>query len=95
MKRYGNLWDSMISFENLLRAAERARRGKRFRPPAARCFFNLARELLRLHEELFAKIYRPGPYRTFAIYEGKTRQISAAPLQDDAHAGKVIGWVVR
>ena len=33
MKRVGNLWDGMISFENLLRAAEKARRGKRFRPP--------------------------------------------------------------
>ena len=25
MKRYGYLWDGMISFENLLRAAEKAR----------------------------------------------------------------------
>ena len=45
MKRYGNLWEGMISFENLLRAAEKARRGKRFRLPAARFFFNLEREL--------------------------------------------------
>ena len=29
-----------------------------------------------------AKTYRPGPYRTFTIYEGKTRQISAAPFRD-------------
>ena len=28
------------------------------------------------------KTYRPGPYRTFTIYEGKTRQISAAPFRD-------------
>jgi retron-type reverse transcriptase len=82
MKRYGNLWDGMISFENLLRAAEKARRGKRFRPPAARFFFHLERELWRLHEELVAKTYRPGPYRTFKIYEAKKRQISAAPFRD-------------
>ena len=29
-----------------------------------------------------SKTYRPGPYRTFTIYEGKTRQISAAPFRD-------------
>jgi len=72
----------MISFENLLKAAEKARRGKRFRPPAARFFFHLERELARLHDELAGKIYRPGPYRTFTIYEGKKRQISAAPFRD-------------
>jgi RNA-directed DNA polymerase len=33
-----------------------------------------------------ANNYRPGPYRTFTIYEGKTRQISAAPFRD---------WVVH
>ena len=54
----------MISFENLLRAAEKARRGKRFRPAVARFFFDLERELRRLHEELATKTYRPGAYRT-------------------------------
>jgi retron-type reverse transcriptase len=72
----------MIAFENLLRAAEAARRGKRFRPAAARFCFRLERELTRLHDELARKTYRPGPYRTFTIYEGKTRQISAAPFRD-------------
>jgi hypothetical protein len=82
MKRYGYLWEGMIAFENLLRAAEAARRGKRFLPAAARFFFHLERELTRLHEELASKTYQPGPYRTFTIYEGKTRQISAAPFRD-------------
>ena len=59
-----------------------AARGKRFKPGVARFFFDLERELLRLHEELASKTYRPGPYRTFTIYEGKTRQISAAPFRD-------------
>src|SRR5262249_2317865 len=82
MKRYGYLWEGMIAFENLLRAAEASRRGKRFRPAAARFFFHLERELTGLHEELASKTYQPGPYRTFTIYEGKTRQISAAPFRD-------------
>jgi hypothetical protein len=33
VKRVSNLWSHVISFKNLLRAAEIARRGKRFRPP--------------------------------------------------------------
>ncbi len=72
----------MISFENLLRAAHAPARGKRFKPGVARVLFDLERQLLLLHEELASKTYRPGPYRTFTIYEGKTRQISAAPFRD-------------
>ena len=82
MKRYGHLWEGMISFENLLRAAHAAACGKRFKPGIARFFFNLEPKLWRLHEELASKTYRPGPYRTFTIYEGKQRQISAAPFRD-------------
>ena len=82
MKRHGNLWDRMISFGSLLQAAHAAARGKRFKPGVARFVFDLERQLLLLHEELASKTYRPGPYRTFTIYEGKTRQISAAPFRD-------------
>jgi retron-type reverse transcriptase len=82
MKRHGHLWPQVVSFEGLLRAAEKARRGKRFRPAVAAFHFNLERELWALHEELSAKTYRPGAYRTFLIHEPKQRQISAAPYRD-------------
>jgi retron-type reverse transcriptase len=82
MKRQGHLWDRLISFENLLEAAEKACKGKRFRPAVADFHFGLERELWRLHEELSRKTYRPGPYRTFVIHEPKQRQISAAPYRD-------------
>ena len=52
MKRHGNLWEQVISFESLLRAAEKARKGKRFRPAVAAFHFDLERELWKLHEEL-------------------------------------------
>ncbi len=48
----------------------------------ARFHYALERELCLLHEELAAKTYRPGPYRTFHIYEPKVRLISAAPYRD-------------
>jgi retron-type reverse transcriptase len=82
MKRHGNLWDQMISFASLLRAATKARRGKRFRPAVARFHLDLEPELCRLHEELAAKTYRPGPYQTFLIHQPKQRLISAAPYRD-------------
>ena len=82
MKRYGNLWHGMISFEALLQAAQQARRGKRCRPAVAAFEFHLERELWRLHAEMTAKTYRPGTYRSFFIHEPKKRQISAAPYRD-------------
>lgn len=82
MKRHGHLWDQIVSFEALLRASDSARRGKRFRPAVAAFQFNLERELWTLHEELTAKTYRPGAYRSFFIFEPKKRQISAAPYRD-------------
>jgi retron-type reverse transcriptase len=82
MKRHGYLWPQLISFPNLLRAARQAERGKRFRPDVARFHFNLERELGALHEELRTYTYRPGPYRSFTIWEPKERLISAAPYRD-------------
>src|SRR5258708_13219805 len=82
MKRHGNLWEQVISFEALLHAAEQARRGKRFRPAVAAFHFDQERALWKLHEELSTKTYRPGAYRSFFIYAPKKRQISAAPYRD-------------
>ena len=82
MKRHGNLWPTLTSFEHLLRSSEKAKRGKRFRPAVAGFNFNLEPELLRLQEALAAKTYRPGRYRSFYIYEPKKRLISAAPYRD-------------
>lgn len=82
MKRHGNLWDNMISFASLLRAAHRARRRKRYRPGVARFFFQLEPQLWQLHQELAERTYEPGEYQTFYVYEPKKRLISAAPFRD-------------
>ena len=82
MKRYGQLFDQIVAFENLLAAARQAQKGKRYSEPALRFNANLDRELLRLRDELTAQTYRPGAYRTFDIYEPKHRMISAAPYRD-------------
>jgi retron-type reverse transcriptase len=82
MKRHGNLWDRLVSFENLFEAAAKASRGKRLRAPVLRFHFDIEREVPRLRDELSSKTYRPGPYRAFRIYEPKERLISAAPYRD-------------
>lgn len=82
MKRHGDLFTRLVSFENLLGAAQAARRGKRFKSNVARFDFDVEQELLALRQELLTQTYRPGPYRTFTIREPKARLISAAPYRD-------------
>lgn len=78
----GTLFKRITSFPNLLQAARLAGRGKRFRPNVAAFGLNLEAELHGLQQELVARSYRPGPYRTFIIREKKPRFISAAPFRD-------------
>jgi retron-type reverse transcriptase len=82
MKRFGNLFDKIWTFDNLLAAFYKARIGKRKNPNVAAFEVNLEWELLRLSEELRTGTYRPGPYRTFFIHDPKKRMISAAPFRD-------------
>jgi RNA-directed DNA polymerase len=82
MKRAGNLWPQIIAFENLLVAARKAQRGKRFRPNVLAFNDRLEPELFDLERSLQEKSYQPGEYHTFEIYEPKPRLISAAPYGD-------------
>jgi len=82
MKRIGNLWPQITSFENLQQAARQAQRGKRYRPNVLAFNYNLERELLQLQTELRQQSYRPGSYKTFVIRDPKSRLISAAPYRD-------------
>lgn len=82
MKRVGNLWPEIVNFENLLRAAARAARGKRDRRAAARFLERLEPEALRLQRELEANTYQPGAPIRFVIRDPKERVISAAPFRD-------------
>lgn len=82
MRRHKDLFCKIVAFQNLLKAARLAQRGKRFKTNTA-CFnFSLERELWQLQAELSQKTYRPRKYRHFTIYEPKRRLISAAPYRD-------------
>lgn len=82
MKRYGNLYPQILSFENLLQAARQAQRGKRYRDNVLAFNHNREGELLQLQAELAQHTYQPGEYQTFHIQEPKKRLISAAPYRD-------------
>ncbi|MDA1053034.1 MAG: reverse transcriptase/maturase family protein [Planctomycetota bacterium] len=82
MKRHDNLWPRLVSFSNLLSAAENAVRRKRSQANVARFRFDLEKELCQLQDELRDHLYAPGPFHTFEIREPKRRLISAAPLRD-------------
>ena len=82
MKTFKHLFPRVWNFDNLVLAARKAQKGKRFKPNAARFNLNLEKELLRLRRELQERAWRPGPYVTFEIQEPKRRMISAAPYPD-------------
>jgi len=82
MKRTGNLWDTLVSWENLHEAARRAALGKKRRSDVAAFVLNQEAELVALRSELKDRIYEPGPYRQFHVNDPKPRLISAAAFRD-------------
>jgi hypothetical protein len=88
MKRRGLLWDELVGFPNLLRAALQARRGKRSRPNVEAFHFDLEPEFLRLRGELLTSNYAPrlegpaGPYCR-GSWPRAARQPPPPPLRSD------------
>jgi RNA-directed DNA polymerase len=82
MKRYGNLWQQLVSFENIFLAFSKAVKGKGTKPYVLEFMQNFEHNILALQEALINKIYQPGDYTAFFIYEPKKRMISAAPFED-------------
>lgn len=82
MKRVGNLWSGLTSFENLLHSAQLAAAGKRSRPDVAAFWLDLEPNLLLLRRQLMEGSYETGTYSHFPIRDPKPRMISAAPFRD-------------
>lgn len=82
VKTYKHLFEKIVAFDNLLLAAKKAQKGKRFKTATARFHINLEKELLCLQRQLKNQSYSPGPYTEFYIFEPKKRMISAAPYRD-------------
>ncbi len=83
MKRIGNLYDKIISLENLQLADERARKGKLKTYGVKVHDRNREANLIALHEQLKNGTYRTSQYSTFTIYEPKERVIFRLPYYPD------------
>ncbi|MEK6850484.1 MAG: reverse transcriptase domain-containing protein [Nanoarchaeota archaeon] len=82
MKTYNNLYGKIISFENLVLAWEKARKGKTKKNYVIEFEKNLNENLLDLHYELKNKIYIPKSLETFVLRDPKTRVISKSHFRD-------------
>lgn len=83
MKRIGNLYQEVISLENLYLADEKARKGKKKSYGVRVHDRNREANLLALHEALLTKTFRTSPYEVFTIHEPKERQIYRLPYYPD------------
>lgn len=81
-KTVRNVYDKAVTFENLLKAHKKARRGKREKREVILFELNLESELLRIEQELKYGKYKYGEYKEFKIYEPKERTIMASSYID-------------
>ena len=77
-----NLWASVLEWENLLMAAKKASRGKRYHTEVMIFNARLEENLLRLRRLLRTGEWRPGHYREFEVFEPKRRMVHAPCFAD-------------
>ncbi len=82
MKRHSNLFSQIVTWDNLVRAAKNAQRGKRYHDQVLRFNYDLEKNLMKLQQELLNHSYWPGDYTCFEVFDTKRRYISAAPYRD-------------
>lgn len=83
MKRVNNLYQQIISIENLNEADKKARRGKKDQYGIIAHDKNREANILKLHEMLINKTYQTSEYTTFKIYEPKERVVYRLPYFPD------------
>ncbi len=83
MKRLNNLFEKVISIDNLRLADERARKGKLHSYGVQLHDKNREAHILTLHEQLKNGTFKTSPYHVFTIYEPKERLIYRLPYFPD------------
>lgn len=83
MKRFGNLYQSICSLDNLRLADAKACRGKAWQYGVRIHQRNAEANLLTLQDQLLSKNYRTSPYTVFTIREPKEREIYRLPYYPD------------
>ncbi len=75
-------YDEIFTFENLLNAHLKARKGRRNKKDVISFELNLSSELWNLVDKLSTRTYDVSGYHTFTIYEPKEREIQALEYKD-------------
>ena len=83
MKRYGNLWQKIISMDNLKLAYKKARKGKTWQKSIKVFDKDIEGNLLKIQASLINKTFRTSAYNTKTIYEPKKRKIYILPFAPD------------
>lgn len=82
MKRYGNLYKHVCSYENLECAYKTARKHKTTKDYVIDFEKNLKENLNQLQTELLLHCYQPKPLVNFIVRDPKTRKISKSDFRD-------------
>ena len=82
MKTYKNLFEKFVSFDNLLDAYKKARKGKVYQGYATEFNYNLSGNLLEIRNQLLKESYRFDEYKVFYVYDPKQRLIKAPSFRD-------------
>lgn len=83
LKRHGNLWDKITSYDNLYLAYKRARKGKSTRRAVKKFEADIQGNLLKLQKTLIDKTFTTSQYKSKTIYEPKQREIYILPFYPD------------
>ena len=83
MKRYGNLWQQIITKENFELAEKRAKKRKCSRRDVIAFEKNLEKNLEEVRQLVVTKQFHTSPYKSRKIYEPKERVIYILPYTPD------------
>lgn len=84
MQSIKNIYEKIYDFENLHKAWEEARKGKRYRDDVLIFNRNYEEQLINIQNHLIYETYEVGKYHTFYVYEPKKRLIMS--LSSKAHS---------
>ena len=81
-KTYKNIYYKIYTWENLILAFKKARKGKTKKPYVKEFESNLIENLRQLQLELMTETYKPQPLKTFILRDPKTRKINKSEFRD-------------
>ena len=83
MKRLNNIYEKIISIENLMLADQKAQNGKSKQYGVVLHNKNQEENILKLHEMLKNKTYKTSEYKVFKVFEPKERDVYQLPFYPD------------